>query len=82
MPYARLMPSVEALQQAVREPLANAPRDHKGFAIYIFDRAREIDHQWALAKKLAEQKAISPTSSGKIGDLLDALRQTTSHSSQ
>jgi hypothetical protein len=55
MPYARLLPSMEALQQAVREPLSDAPRDHKGFAIYIFERAREIDHQWALAKRLAEQ---------------------------
>ena len=48
---------MEALRQAVREPLAQLPRDHKGFAMYIFDRARELDHQWALAKKVAEQKA-------------------------
>jgi hypothetical protein len=60
MPYAGLMPSMEALQQAVREPLTHAPHDHKGFAIYIFDRAREIDHQWALAKKLAEQSQRRP----------------------
>ena len=55
MPYSGLMPSLEAIQQAVREPLSRAPRDHKGFAVYIFERARELDHEWALAKKLAEQ---------------------------
>jgi hypothetical protein len=47
---------MEAIQQAVREPLLGAPRDHNGFAVYIFERAREIDHEWALSKKLAEQK--------------------------
>jgi hypothetical protein len=47
---------MEAIQQAVREPLSQAPRDHDKFAIYIFERARELDHQWALAKKLAEQR--------------------------
>jgi hypothetical protein len=51
------MPSIAAIQQAVREPLSRAPRDHNGFAIYIFDRAREIDHEHALAQKLAEQPA-------------------------
>jgi hypothetical protein len=50
------MPSIEAIQQAVREPLSRAPHDHSGFAIYIFERAREIDHELALAKKPAEQK--------------------------
>jgi len=53
--YTGLLPSLESIQQAVREPLAKAPRDHNGFAIYIFERAREIDHQKALQKKLAEQ---------------------------
>jgi hypothetical protein len=57
MPYSGLMPSIEAIQQAVREPLSNAPRDHNGFAVYIFERAREIDHERALAKTLAYQKA-------------------------
>jgi len=56
MPYSGLMPSMEAIQQAVREPLLEAPHDHNGFAVYIFERAREIDHEWALSKKLAEQK--------------------------
>jgi hypothetical protein len=50
-----LMPSLDAIQQAVREPLLRAPYDHKGFAIYIFERAREIDHEWALAKNLVER---------------------------
>jgi hypothetical protein len=49
------MPSLDAIQQAVREPLLRAPYDHKGFAIYIFERAREIDHEWALAKNLVER---------------------------
>jgi len=57
MSYSGLMPSIEAIQQAVREPLSNAPRDHNGFAVYIFERAREIDHERALAKTLAYQKA-------------------------
>lgn len=55
MPYSGLMPSLDAIQQAVREPLLRAPYDHKGFAIYIFKRAREIDHERALSEKLVEQ---------------------------
>jgi hypothetical protein len=51
------MPSIEAIQQAVREPLSGAPHDHNGFAIYIFERAREIDRERTLASKLAEQSA-------------------------
>jgi hypothetical protein len=50
MPYSALMPSLEAIQQAVREPLSQAPRDHQAFAVYIFERARQIDHERALAK--------------------------------
>jgi hypothetical protein len=42
MPYSGLMPSLDAIQQAVREPMLDAPCDHKSFAIYIFERAREI----------------------------------------
>ena len=38
MPYAGLMPSMEAIQQAVREPLSQAPIDHQQFAIYIFEK--------------------------------------------
>jgi len=56
MPYSGLMPSIEAIQQAVREPLSRAPREHQAFAAYIFERAREIDHAWAFAKKLANQR--------------------------
>ena len=56
MPYTGLMPSMEAIQQAVREPLSQAPRDHQAFAVYIFERAREIDHERALAKHLAAQQ--------------------------
>jgi hypothetical protein len=44
-----------AIQQAVREPLSGAPHDPNEFAIFIFERAREIDHERALAKKLTEQ---------------------------
>jgi hypothetical protein len=53
MPYSALMPSLEAIQQAVREPLSRAPREHQAFAVYIFERAREIDHERALAKMLS-----------------------------
>jgi hypothetical protein len=42
---------MEAIQQAVREPLWQAPRDPQKFAIYIFERAREIDHERALAEE-------------------------------
>ena len=56
MPYSGLMPSIDAIQQAVREPLSRAPREHQAFAAYIFERAREIDHERALAKTLAEQR--------------------------
>ena len=56
MPYSGLMPSIDAIQQAVREPLTRAPREHKAFAVYIFERAREIDHERALASTLAKQR--------------------------
>jgi hypothetical protein len=59
MPYSGLMPSIEAIQQAVREPLSRAPREHKAFAVYIFERAREIDHEPALEKTLSEQREQS-----------------------
>ena len=59
MPYSGLMPSIEAIQQAVREPLSHAPREHKAFAVYIFERAREIDHERVLAKTLSEQREHS-----------------------
>jgi hypothetical protein len=63
MPYSGLMPSIEAIQQAVREPLWQAPRGHQEFAIYIFERAREIDLARALAKKVAENgTATAPVS--------------------
>jgi hypothetical protein len=69
MPYTGLMPSIEAIQQAVREPLSRAPREHQAFAVYIFERAREIDHDRVLAKTLAEQReqssAIPIACSGK-----------------
>jgi hypothetical protein len=61
MPYAGLMPSMEAIQQAVREPLSQAPIDHQQFAIYIFERARAIDHEGALVEgKLAQKKTAGP----------------------
>jgi hypothetical protein len=63
MPYSGLIPSMEAIQQAVREPLWQAPRDPQKFAIYIFERAREIDHERALAEKLDEQVATAEPAS-------------------
>ena len=59
MPYSGLMPSMKAIQQALREPLSQAPTDHNRFAIYIFERAREIDHEQALSIKLAAQREQS-----------------------
>jgi hypothetical protein len=56
MPYSGLMPSLDAIQQAIREPLTRAPREHKAFAVYIFERAREIDHERTLASTLAKQR--------------------------
>jgi len=66
MPYTGLLPSIEAIQQAVREPLSRAPREHQAFAVYIFERAREIDHERALAKKLAEQRVYSSASNSVL----------------
>jgi hypothetical protein len=54
MTYSGLLPSNQAIQQAVREPLSGAPRDHKGFAVYIFERARQIDHGRALLTSCGE----------------------------
>ena len=62
MLYSGLMPSIEAIQRAVREPHSHAPRDHEAFAAYIFERARQIDHERALAKTLAEQRDHFPGS--------------------
>jgi hypothetical protein len=62
MPYNALMPSLEAIQQAVREPLSRAPREHQAFA-HIFERAREIDHERALATTLAAQRQHPITNS-------------------
>jgi hypothetical protein len=62
MPYSALMPSLEAIQQAVREPLSRAPREHQAFAVYIFERAREIDHERALAKYLPSNASSEPLS--------------------
>jgi hypothetical protein len=55
MPYTGLVPSIEAIQQAVREPLSQAPRDHQAFAVYIFERAGQIDRERAFGRNLAEQ---------------------------
>ena len=45
MTYSGLLPSMDAIQQAVREPLSHAPHDYQQFAIYIFGRACEIDRE-------------------------------------
>ena len=60
MPYSGLMPSMEAIQQAVREPLSQAPVDHQEFAICIFERARAIDRARALAQQEVAQEAAEP----------------------
>src|SRR5690349_24329936 len=60
MTYSGLLPTNEAIQQAVREPLSGAPRDHQGFAVYIFERARQIDHGRALSQAVEEQRAQAP----------------------
>ena len=60
MPYSGLMPSMEAIQQAVREPLSQAPHDHQEFAIYIFERARAIDHARTLAEGKIAQETAEP----------------------
>jgi hypothetical protein len=60
MPYSGLMPSMEAIHQAVREPLSQAPFDHQEFAIYIFERARAIDRARALAGGKVAQEATEP----------------------
>jgi hypothetical protein len=57
MAYAGLVPSMNAIQQAVREPLSQAPHDYQQFAIYIFERARAIDREKALADQAADKEA-------------------------
>jgi hypothetical protein len=56
------MPSIEAIQQALREPLSRAPNDHTRFAIYIVERARVIDHE--RTQKNRPNKAASATPRG------------------
>ena len=68
MPYSGLMPSMEAIQQAVREPLSQAPLCHQEFAIYIFKRARAIDHAWAAARGKVAQEAGEPVTVPQIQD--------------
>jgi hypothetical protein len=57
MTYAGLVPSMDAIQQAVREPLSHAPHDYQQFAIYIFERARAIDREKALADQASRQRS-------------------------
>ena len=59
MTYSGLVPSMDAIQQAVREPLSQAPHDYQKFAIYIFERAREIDRQKASVEP-AEDPTTGP----------------------
>lgn len=56
MTYSGLLPSMDAIQQAVREPLSHAPHDYQQFAIYIFERAREIDREKALTDQGNRQR--------------------------
>jgi hypothetical protein len=56
------MPSIAATQQAVREPLSHAPEDQEAFAVYIIERANEIDREAVLAKKLLAQREDSSSS--------------------
>lgn len=70
MPYSGLLPCIEAIKQACKEPLDLAPRDQKGFAVYIFDRAREIEHGWALARTISQQSGQQKMAA------LDGVRQS------
>jgi hypothetical protein len=72
MPYSGLMPSLQAIQQAVREPLLEAPTDPNGFAVYIFERARKIDRERALAKKPTVQSERRPSDAIKTEARHDA----------
>jgi hypothetical protein len=62
MTYSGRIPSMEAIQRAVREPLSDAPHDYQKFAIYIFERAREIDRELAQAKSQTEPLPLSKRS--------------------
>lgn len=57
MPYTGRLPTLAAIKQAVREDLTAAPRDHREFAVYIFERARQIDAQ----AKAAQIILLTPT---------------------
>jgi hypothetical protein len=61
---------MEAIQQAVREPLVDAPHDYQKFAIYIFERAREIDREMALTRSGNKRQSPSHVGSNStIGKL-------------
>jgi hypothetical protein len=48
-----------------REPLSHAPHEYQKFAIYIFERAREIDREKALAEQSNHAtKAVSLSAAG------------------
>ena len=65
MTYSGLLPSMDAIQQAVSEPLSHAPHDYQQFAIYIFERAREIDREKALAERSNHATMAVPLSAAK-----------------
>lgn len=46
MPFAGLFPSREAIYIACRSPLDAAPRDPRGQALHIIQRAAVIDREW------------------------------------
>jgi hypothetical protein len=60
---------MEAIQQAVREPLSQAPHDCQQFAIYIFERARAIDHEKALADQVSRQRSRTTLPGYELGTL-------------
>lgn len=48
--YAGPLPSTEAIKQAVRLPLADAPREIDAFAVFILLRARAIEGRLETVK--------------------------------
>ena len=54
------MPSMEAIQQAVREADATAPRDYPEFVDYLLARARAIDRQAANKPNTALRRDAVP----------------------
>lgn len=76
--YSGLLPSNAAIRQACHEPLDAAPKGHQAFAIYILQRAHQIDAVRAVAEfanRAAKPGAAKNGSDVTVCDIKTAARQ-------